>query len=321
VRGTSLHPSIGLFKRFSHDVVSIPSCLVHHPHLNQAFEIVRRWMQKHTLIPYEEKTGRGELRYLQGVVQRDSGRVQMSFVLNSSHAGSALSRRYHALIKQLGEEYPSLWHSLWMNFNDRPVNTIFGSDWQHVSGEEYLWEKFGGIDVCYGAASFGQANLPLFECMLMRIRELLSSQSRVAEFYAGVGVIGLCIASQCEWVRCSEINSFAEAYFQRACEKLPSHVASRLTFLSGSTQEAISTLEGATTVIVDPPRKGLDRCLFSALKDASTVKQFLYISCGWEAFKEDCLRLCEEGWQIQSVDGYLFFPGSNHIELLISFKR
>ena len=74
-------------------------------------------------------------------------------------------------------------------------------------------------------------------------------------------------------------------------------------------------------MIVDPPRKGLDHCLFSALREASTVQQLLYISCGWEAFKEDCRRLCEEGWQIQSADGYLFFPGSNHVELLVCFTR
>lgn len=321
VRGASNSPLIGLFKHFSHNVFPIPECLVHHPNLNRAFAFVRTWIQKNDVIPYEETTGKGELRYLQGVVQRGSGRVQLSFVFNSSQSKGDLADYWRDLLLQLGEEYASLWHSLWINFNGLPVNTIFGPHWMHVWGEELLWEKFEDVSVCYGPASFGQANLPLFERMLIRVRELLPLQARVAEFYAGVGVIGLFIASHCQWVRCSEMNPFAEFYFLQACAQLPEDVSSRINFFSSSTQEALFILDDATTVIVDPPRKGLDPRFFAALKDASTVKQLIYISCGWEAFKRDFEKLAEEGWKVKSVDGYHFFPGSNHVELLVNFAK
>lgn len=321
VRGTSSHPLIGLFKRFSHDVYPIPDCLVHHPHLNRAFALVHAWMRKNKIMPYDENHGTGELRYLQGVVQRATGRVQLSFVFNSSQFKSAQADRWRTMIAQLGDEHPDLWHSLWINFNDQPINTIFGEDWMRIWGEEHLWEKFEDVDVCYGPASFGQANLPLFERMLVRLRSLLPSNARVAEFYAGVGVIGLFIVSCCEWVRCSEMNPFAEAYFHQAQACLPKEEAARISFLTSPTKEALSILDGATTVIVDPPRKGLDPRFLSSLKEASTIKQLIYISCGWEAFKKDCKKLSEEGWKVQSVDGYHFFPGSNHVELLVNFNR
>lgn len=320
VRGTALHPLIGLFKRFSHDVFPIPFCLVHHPNLNQAFNIIRQWISEQRLAPYEEKTGQGELRYIQGVVQRTTGRVQITFVLNLE-PDSLKAKHWHTLVKQLGESNPHFWHSLWLNFNDRKTNTIFGSHWSHVWGEEQLWEQFGGVEVCYGPASFGQANLPLFEQMLFRIRELLPVRSLVAEFYAGVGVIGLFIASHCQEVRCSEINPHAEEYFNLSSSRLPPSLASRLSFSSGDTRKALSLFEGADTVIVDPPRKGLDPDFFSALKKASSVQQLIYISCGWEGFQRDCQQLCSNDWKIQSVDGYAFFPGSNHVELLVNFTR
>lgn len=320
VRGTAKTPLIGLFKRFSHDVLPIPDCLVHHPNLNQAFEIVRKWVERNEIIPYQENGGGGELRYLQGVVQRTTGHVQLSFVLNATQS-SAVIERWFGLIKTLANEYPFFWHSLWINFNNKPTNTIFGVDWVLVWGEKYLWEKFGETDVCYGPASFGQANLVLFEQMLFRIRELLNPRAKVAEFYAGVGVIGLFIASCCEWVRCSEINPFAKAYFHQGYLKLSPSIASHLSFITASTEEALSTLEGATTVIVDPPRKGLDACFFPALKKNTSVDQLLYISCGWEGFKKDFQRLSEDGWVVQSVDGYLFFPGTNHVELLVNLKK
>ncbi|MFI0435726.1 MAG: hypothetical protein ACH350_08415 [Parachlamydiaceae bacterium] len=320
VRGTSETPLIGLFKEHSHDVASIPQCLVHHPHLNKAFDIVREWMKQHKIDPYQEHSRRGELRYLQGVVERKSGRVQLSFVLNAS-ASDILLDRWGSLLVELSQEHPLLWHSLWINFNDQATNTIFGSDWMCAWGEKDLWEAFGDVDVCYGPASFGQANLLLFERMLFRLQQLIPFGARVAEFYAGVGAIGLCIASRSEWVCCSEINPFAEAYFHKARSKLKEKVANRLSFLTSSTKGGLSILENATTVIVDPPRKGLDPTFFSALNKACSIQDLFYISCGWEGFKRDYQQLFEQGWKVHSVDGYHFFPGSNHVELLVNFKR
>lgn len=320
VRGTRGAPLIGLFKRSSHEVFPIPACLVHHPRLNDAFDLIRLWMRQYELLPYEETSKQGELRYLQGVVQRESGRVQLTFVLNFARE-SVQAYQWLTRLHQLGEAHPTLWHSLWINFNAQATNTIFGSQWACAWGEEHLWEQLGGVAICYGPASFGQANLPLFERMLNRIRELLPEKARVAEFYAGVGVIGLSVAAKCQWVQCSESNPQAEAYFNLARARLSPTIASRLTFVTGTTHTTLSILDDATTVIVDPPRKGLDPHFFSALKKALSVQQLLYVSCGWEAFKEDCQKLGEQGWKVQSVDGYLFFPGSSHVELLVCFEK
>jgi 23S rRNA (uracil1939-C5)-methyltransferase len=321
VRGTSEAPVIGLFKRASHEVVPIPFCLVHHPHLNQAFEKVRAEMHQKGLSPYQEVTQTGNLRYLQGVVQRKTGKVQLTFVLNTKGPDTSQAQEWQQLIQEWGEENPTFWHSLWLNFNDRSTNTILGSEWKRAWGEELLWETFEDVAVCYGPASFGQANLPLFERLLVRLRSLVAEQARVAEFYAGVGVIGLFIASRCQRVRCSEVNPFAKAYFEQSRAHLTLSEATKLSFHSGSTQECLTLLNDATTVIVDPPRKGLEKVFLSALKANASVKQLVYISCGWKAFQLDCRLLEAEGWKIRHVDGYYFFPGSDHIELLVDFER
>lgn len=321
VRGTPNNPLIGLFKRGSHEVYPIPECLVHHPHLNRAFETIRDWMKHHQLIPYQENTGHGDLRYLQGVVERSSGQVQLTFVLNTPNQDTPKAILWQILLSQLEKDHPDLWHSLWFNFNSQPTNSIFGPHWLQVGGKEWVWEVFGGIDVCYGAASFGQANISLFERMLIRLRDLLPPNARVAEFYAGVGAIGLFIAPHCQWVRCSEINPYAEICFEKSRSRLDPVQAAKLIFCSSSAKKSLSFLEEAKTVIVDPPRKGLDPTFLSALQTSLTVQQLIYVSCGWESFKRDCEQLLREQWTISSVDGYLFFPGSNHVELLVNFEK
>lgn len=48
----------------------------------------------------------------------------------------------------------------------------------------------------------------------------------------------------------------------------------------------------------------------------------IYISCGWESFKEDCNSLLSsKAWHLEKAHGYNFFPGTQSIEVLAVFKR
>ncbi|KAK4768637.1 hypothetical protein SAY87_003778 [Trapa incisa] len=48
----------------------------------------------------------------------------------------------------------------------------------------------------------------------------------------------------------------------------------------------------------------------------------IYISCGWESFKEDCKALVSsKAWHVQKAHGFNFFPGTGSIEVLAIFKR
>ncbi|KAL8153293.1 hypothetical protein V2J09_011053 [Rumex salicifolius] len=48
----------------------------------------------------------------------------------------------------------------------------------------------------------------------------------------------------------------------------------------------------------------------------------IYISCGWNSFKEDCKSLVSSrAWHLDKAHGFNFFPGTNSIEILAVFKR
>lgn len=48
----------------------------------------------------------------------------------------------------------------------------------------------------------------------------------------------------------------------------------------------------------------------------------IYISCGWESFKEDCKSLLSsKAWHLEKAHGFNFFPGTQSIEVLAVFKR
>ncbi|KAG4125222.1 hypothetical protein ERO13_D10G084400v2 [Gossypium hirsutum] len=54
----------------------------------------------------------------------------------------------------------------------------------------------------------------------------------------------------------------------------------------------------------------------------SLPETLIYISCGWESFKEDCKSLLNsKSWQLEKAHGFNFFPGTQSIEVLAVFKR
>lgn len=54
----------------------------------------------------------------------------------------------------------------------------------------------------------------------------------------------------------------------------------------------------------------------------SLPQTLIYISCGWESFKEDCKSLLSSKlWKLEKAHGFNFFPGTQSIEVLAVFKR
>ncbi|KAM7277559.1 hypothetical protein ACFE04_004693 [Oxalis oulophora] len=54
----------------------------------------------------------------------------------------------------------------------------------------------------------------------------------------------------------------------------------------------------------------------------SLPQTLIYISCGWERFKQDCRSLLSSrAWYLEKAHGYNFFPGTQSIEVLAVFRR
>ena len=302
VRGDS---QIGLFKRGTHDVVDIPTCPLHHPAIYHAIPLLKKALKECSIPSYNEQTKEGLLRYVQFVVERDTNLVQLTLVVKEN---KNLQPLIHNLSKQ------KIWHSIWTNVQPLPINRIFGDEWRRSFGNEDLYETLGGQRICFHPACFGQAHLSLFEDLLASIQKKILPNKRVVEFYAGVGVIGLSVAPLSNSVLCIEMNPFAQESFEKSSP--PNNAA----FKVAPTENALGLLEDADVVIVDPPRKGLEKTFIEAL-NASHAKQLIYVSCGPYSFKRDQAILVEAGWEMTNLEGYLLFPRTDHVELLGVFKR
>ncbi len=322
IRGTKEEPLIGLYKAGTHHVIDIPSCRVHHPLINQVAEHLRAWIKKCGIVPYDEKTGKGVLRYVELAVDRKNERVQLVLVLNQRQDEALSLVDQSAAIKSLWDDHPGFWHSLWLNFNKRRDNIILGNLWKHLYGEEWLWDRYCAREVCFHPASFAQANPEMFERLLLELQKHVPQGTNIVEFYAGGGVIGLTLVEKCKSLCCNEIVPLAERCFDESVKRLLQEFKNKLTYICGPAERQTELLNSPIdVVIVDPPRKGIDEALLNSLCTVSTVKRLIYVSCGWKSFESDCEKLLESNWKLTFVESFLFFPGSDHLEILAVFDK
>lgn len=285
-------PSLGLFKKGTHEVISIPNCLVHHPSINEAVVILREEILKRNIRPYDETRG-GILRYAQFFVERNTGRVQLALV-----ATREIDNFCNALAKH------DLWHSIWQNIHPAPTNAIFGPTWKLHSGEPYLWQPIGANLFPFHPAAFSQTHLPLFEKMIQKIAGWVEPDQRIIELYAGIGAIGLSVPHKS--LTLVENNPFAHLSFQQMKKDTPYHLI--------DAKEA--NLSNYDVTLVDPPRKGLDPEIIPKISSPHLI----YVSCQFSSFQRDAKLLFERGWKLQNGAGFLLFPGANHVEIVAQFS-
>ena len=315
IRGRQNSPKIGLFELDSHRVVHIPNCRVHHPLINEVASVVRRTLVEARVTSYSDKAHLGVARYLQVVVERGSQTAQVVMVANSLTA-EPLNECFALIRERLGERL----HSLWFNANTGRGNTILGADWQLIHGPEAVVESFGGPGVYYPPGAFGQSNLGIAEQIIGRVRAEISGGSRVCEFYAGVGAIGLSVLDQTAQLAMNEVSPQSLRGLEMGMAQLSAAQRDKITVHPGSAGASLPMADGADVVILDPPRKGLEGELSEFLR-SKPPRKLLYVSCDLESLQRDVAALCAAGgMRLKSLQAFNLMPFTEHVETLAIFE-
>lgn len=307
---------IGLFQEGSHDIVPIGNCPAHHPRINEAVEKLQKFFLNEKISGYKENTHSGEVRYLQCVVERRTGRVQVTIVLNIPY-----NKEWEDRIKRLFQKDVLLWHSFWINVQPKPTNTIFGLEWHHVVGKKFLWESLCEVEIPFLPSHFGQANLEMFERLLEDLKGVFPRDQAVVELFSGMGIISVVLRPLSRSITLYEVEPSAQNSFRELLERLPCTLQRDCELIIGDAHKAHEICAKATALIADPPRKGLSGELLETIVKERCVKSFLYISCCWKSFERDAKVLLNGGFTLAWGGSYIFFPETDHLETMCLFCR
>ena len=183
-------------------------------------------------------------------------------------------------------------------------------------GNTTLTDTILGVPFRYACEGFFQVNVPVYEQALRDMREWvpLATDQPILDFYAGVGTIGLTIASGN--ITLVEINADAVREMQRNITELGRTDARAVLAPS---EQALDHITGREIVIVDPPRAGLHPDVIATLLQ-QLPPRILYLSCNPVTQARDVASL-QQYYRIVHHRGYNFFPRTPHSEHLVVLDK
>ena len=316
IRGRLGSPKLGLFELGTHRVVHIPNCRVQHPLINRVANVVRRALVEARVSSYSDKARSGIARYLQVVVERASQSAQVVMVGHSATA-EPLSECFELIRERLGGDL----HSLWFNSNMEHANTIMGPVFDNISGPAAVIERFGGVPIYYPPGAFGQSNLEIAQRIIEHLRERIPDDAQVAEFYAGVGAIGLSVLPRVREIRFNEVSPQSLQGLALGIEGLEPAERRKVSVFPGPAASALEAASGSQVVIADPPRKGLDGELKAYLRERPPAR-LLYVSCGLASLLADIAQLTATGtMRLAELTAFNLMPFTGHVEMVARLER
>ncbi len=350
---------IGLYTENSHDVVNISDCLIQREWNKPLVEALRLFMTDYGL-----RRG-GDMHAIRHLVAREKNGL-----------GIVLVTRGEVDISRFADYIPFADFALYQNVNNGNNNVIFGKDFRFVAGRGRLPD--------FHPASFYQVNDDI-EARLYDDVARACEGELVIDAYCGAGNLTLRLAKSAAMVYGVEI--VPEAVIE-ARARASKQAASNVTFICGDCAVVLPRLaeqlnadpcmrnEGVNidpythnndeidrvtmpsgrvngktvildpprkgvdkaalsagtdfasdrvtmpsgrvngkTVILDPPRKGVDKAALAAVTDLAPDK-IIYVSCNPATLARDLIYLTQN-YTISSVTAYDMFPQTPHVETLV----
>ena len=183
-----------------------------------------------------------------------------------------------------------------------------------------LKETTCGQDFEVPADGFYQVNTDVGEELAQAVaaeyRKGAAVAPEVLDLYCGVGVLGLC----CQAPSLVGVESGRQAV-EFAKRNAASQGAANARFYANQVGHSLRKMKAGpcTTVIVDPPRGGMEPNVPKWLA-ASNAARIIYVSCDPATMVRD-LRVFSHSYAVESVRWFNMFPRTARFETLVALAR
>ena len=289
----------GVYEGGTHRVVDIDGCPLQSTNANRTLSFVK------------ENRGRLPIRYL---VTRGNEAGEMIAVLSLY---APVDTR--AFAQKMMKELPFLKGVFTCRLSLRPTHALDGVC-TLASGRESIGETLCGRTFSVSPKSFFQVNHAQTETLYAEALKLanLSPEDEIADVYCGAGTISLAAASFCRRVTGIEIVPEAIRDAKKNAEN--NGLSAKTEFICGDAAFIYPKLHRQrrfSAVIVDPPRKGLDAPVVSALLQAP-AERVVYVSCNPATLARDVKALClNQTYRLVSAQPVDMFPQTEHVESVV----
>lgn len=195
---------------------------------------------------------------------------------------------------------------------------MYDGQYKQISGNNYIIDNIGDYKFVISPASFYQVNKNTVKLLYDKVLEYLKPDLNdvVLDLYSGTGTIGIYVSNSVKKVISVEINKFA---VEDARKNKELNNVNNIEFICDDVANVIDSFkEKIDSIIVDPPRSGLDDKTVSYLKQISSNK-IVYVSCDPITLARD-LEKISELYDIDEITPVDMFPNTSHVECVCVLK-
>ncbi|CNJ50320.1 23S rRNA methyluridine methyltransferase [Yersinia aldovae] len=307
VSGSVERPLLGMLHRDG-TAVDLCACPLYPASFTVVFAVLKTFIARAGLTPYNVARKRGELKYLLLTESTYRGELMLRFVLRSETKLAQLQ----AALPWLQQQLPQL---AVISANIQPVHMAILEGEQEIplTQQQALPEIFNQVPLFIRPQSFFQTNpqvaASLYATARQWVREL--NISSMWDLFCGVGGFGLHCATAQTQLTGIEISAQAIACARQSAVQLGLQNVSFAAL--DSTRFATSTAQVPQLVLVNPPRRGIGTELCDYLSNMAP-EYILYSSCNAETMAKDISLLVD--YRIERVQLFDMFPHTAHYEVL-----
>ncbi len=307
----------GVWQSSSGKIVEHEGCTLENESALAIIKTVKTLLPKYKIKTYDERTGKGDLRFVTVRIGRASGEVLVAL-----GSGKEFIPQGEAFAKALVMRHPEI-KTVTANVSVGKLNLLLGEKEQVLYGDGTITDSLCGSVFKISARSFFQVNpIQTEKLYSLAIKAAsLTGKERVIDAYCGVGTIGIIAAKHAKQVLSVESNQDAAANAKEnvalnGLENVRVVCADAGVFM----EEMADAGETADVVFTDPPRMGCSRQFLASLVKLSP-KKIVYISCNPETQARDLGFLTKNGYRAENARPVDLFPYTRHVECIVSLIR
>ncbi|MBI6161570.1 MULTISPECIES: 23S rRNA (uracil(747)-C(5))-methyltransferase RlmC [Serratia] len=312
VSGSVERPLLGMLHRDG-TPVDLSGCPLYPASFAPMFAVLKSFIARAGLTPYNVARKRGELKYLLLTESTHSGGVMLRFVLRSESKLAQL----RAALPWLQQQLPQL---RVISANIQPVHMAImeGELEIPLTEQQALEEQFNQVPLYIRPQSFFQTNPKVAAELYATARDWVRALGieSMWDLFCGVGGFGLHCAQTDTRLTGIEISAEAIACARQSAKTLG---LQQVNFQALDSTK-FATAEGSVPqlVLVNPPRRGIGKDLCDYLNQMAPG-YILYSSCNAETMAKDIEMLPD--YRIERVQLFDMFPHTAHYEVLTLLVR
>lgn len=314
-------PTLGIYRRGSHQVEPIRDCRIQHKALTQFGLLAGEVLRHHEIPAYDEETGEGVVRAIRARVMPGSNELLVGAVATTSKFP-----KRDAMVRDLADAASGLRDDQGrplqlvgavLNVNDQPGNALLGPRTLALHGEPFQTDRVGGLRIRVSFASFYQLHRHAEAVLFRPALEMLGDVrgQRIVDGYGGVGTFALrLLRDGAEHVTLIENagSSCGDARTNFAANGFGNAEVREQPFGSAA-------LPACDALIVDPPRAGLMEAGAAAVAGCEAGRVLL-VSCSLASLARDLERLAATH-RVVRMRLCDLFPHTEHVEAVTLLER